>query len=92
MKKNIRLTETELIKVIKRVIKESNLSESMLPGTYAMMAAEEASSKVSQMLMNEYSIFAGPEQKGSIKNMFLKMFCERLESIILNKDEEMGQD
>ena len=92
MKKNIRLTEAELIKVIKRVIKESNLSESMLPGTYAMMAAEEAASKVSQMLMNEYSRFAGPEQKGSIKNMFLKMFCERLESIILNKDEEMGQD
>ena len=92
MKKSIKLTEAELIKVIKKVIKESNLSESMLPGTYAMMAAEEAASKVSQMLKNEYSRFAGPEQKGSIKNMFLKMFCERLESIILNKDEEMGQD
>ena len=92
MKKSIKLTEAEFIKVIKKVIKESKLSESMLPGTYAMMAAEEAASKVSQMLMNEYSRFAGPEQKGSIKNMFLKMFCERLESIILNKDEEMGQD
>ena len=92
MKKNIRLTEAELIKVIKRVIKESNLSESMLPGTYAMMAAEDAASKVSQMLMSEYPKFAGPDEKGSIKNMFMKMFCERLENIILNKDEEMGQD
>jgi len=63
MKKSIKLTEAELIKVIKKVIKESNLSESMLPGTYAMMAAEEAASKVSQMLMNEYSRFAGPELK-----------------------------
>jgi hypothetical protein len=92
MKKNIRLTESELVKVIKKVIKETDLSESMFPATYAMMAAEDAASKVSQMLMSEYPKFAGPDEKGSIKNMFMKMFCERLENIILNKDEEMGQD
>lgn len=91
MKKTIQVTETELKQIVRRVIKESMVSEGLGGLSFAMMAAEEAASKISKMLVDEYGQFAGPQQKGGIKEYFMEHLNKTLNNMILDSSDEMGE-